>query len=61
MKHLPVRLVALGIFVLSVSVFVSAQAPAPARGAAPPPPTNLQFFPKDIASTDLIAAMQAFN
>jgi hypothetical protein len=39
----------------------TATTPAPAQPAQPPPPlTNLQIYPKDIARPELIATMQGF-
>ena len=60
---------AIGIMALAGSL-VSAQAPAPGqrgqggpggRGAAAPPPTNLQVLPKDVPRQQLLQTMQAFT
>ena len=50
-----------GLFGISVAVAQAAQ-PAPATpAAAPPPPKNLQVFPKDISRADLISNMRFFS
>ena len=71
MKRLLLGSVAIGVYVLSVTI-VSAQAPqAPAQGqgraggAQPagrgqPPPTDLQVLPKDMTAQQVIPIMQAF-
>src|SRR5687768_7312509 len=71
MKRLLLGSVAIGIYVLSVTI-VSAQAPqapAPGQGRAggaqpagrgQPPPTNLQVLPKDMTAQQVIPIMQAF-
>jgi hypothetical protein len=53
-----------GIVMFSMTALVAsaaAQAPTPAAPAQQPPPlTNLQIYPKDIARPELIATMQGF-
>ena len=53
-----VRLAAAMFFLTSFSA--AAQTSAPAGQQAPPPLTNLQVYPKDIARPQLIATMQGF-
>jgi tetratricopeptide (TPR) repeat protein len=55
---------ALGIVVLGASMALAqpaAPAPGGQRGAAPPPMTNLQLFPKDTPREQVIQTMQAFT
>ena len=50
-----------GLFGISVAVAQAAQ-PAPGTpAAAPPPPKNLQVFPKDISRAELISNMRFFT
>lgn len=54
------------LFVTALATSAFAQAPAPAgaapgRGGPPPPMTNLQVLPKDMARPDVIAMMRGFQ
>jgi hypothetical protein len=64
MKRLFTGLVAFGVTLFAAS-WVAAQPQPPAGGGArgaqqPPPLTNLQVYPKDIARPELITTMQGF-
>src|SRR6516164_7750753 len=52
---------AIGLVACAASSLVRAQGAPPAAGQPQPPPlTNLQIYPKDIARPELIATMQGF-
>lgn len=61
MKRVINAAMVIGALVLSTAL-LSAQAPAgQGRGAAPPPPKNLQVFPKDTTFQQIIPVMRSFE
>lgn len=61
MKRLVCGAVVMGF---ALAATLGAQAPAQGQGragGAPPPPANLQVFPKDVPRAQLLGAMQAFS
>ena len=60
MRRLAPGFVAFGTAALMASAVRAQTPPATAQQPAPPPLTNLQLYPKDIARPELIATMQGF-
>jgi len=57
MRRLAPGFVAFGTAALMASAVRAQTPPATAQQPAPPPLTNLQLYPKDIARPELIATM----
>jgi Photosynthetic reaction centre cytochrome C subunit/Tetratricopeptide repeat len=62
MRRARTGLIAVGfiVFLAASSALAQGASPAGAQPPAPPPLTNLQVYPKDIARPELIATMQGF-
>src|SRR5262245_19317334 len=55
-----ISLLVCGLIAIGTSSLAMAQTAPAAGGQQPPPLTNLQIYPKDIARPELIVTMQAF-